>query len=424
MDSNRNATPILFGSLVIVMLGFGIAIPLMPFYMTHFNASAGVLGLMMAIYSLMQFIFAPVWGRVSDRIGRKPVLMIGIAGFFFAFVLQGLSQDIVQFVLVRSLAGILSSATLPTAMAYMADITSKEDRSKGVGMMGAAIGLGMVMGPALGGVLTHINLTLPEAITRLLQITTDAASGDTINLSIPFFASALLALIAMPLIQFVLPESLTPEKRAEHAAEVPSGESRLKGLLAGLQGAQSFLFVMAFLLSFALANMESVLGLYGNQRFQMGPSEIGVFMAAIGLLSAVQQGVMIGPLTRRFGEERIIQGALVIGIVGFIGMALAPVKWALIVATLVFNSGNVLLQPSVTALISRRTQGGQGAAMGLNNSFQSLGRVFGPIWAGTAYDIQNTLSFWTGALIQLAALFYSFRVLKGEPAEAAAQASS
>jgi MFS transporter, DHA1 family, multidrug resistance protein len=213
-------------------------------------------------------------------------------------------------------------------MAYMADITSQEDRSKGVGMMGAAMGLGMVMGPALGGVLTHVNLALPEAVNRLLQITTDVATGDKINLSIPFFASALLALVAMPLIQFMLPESLTPEKRAEHAAEIPTGESRLKGLLSGLRGAQGFLFVMTFLLSFALANMESVLGLYGNQRFQMGPSEIGI--------------------------------------VGFVGMALAPAKWALIVATLIFNSGNVLLQ--------------------------------------------------------LAALIYSFQVLKGEPTEVVAQA--
>jgi len=410
---------LLFIALVIIMLGFGIAIPLMPFYVTHFGASAGALGLMMSLYSLLQFVFAPFWGRLSDRVGRKPVLVTGIAGFFISFLMQGLAQSFTQLTLARVLAGVLTSATLPTAMAYMVDITSEEDRSKGVGLMGAAMGTGMIFGPMLGGLLTGISLPLPAALTGLLQVTRDTTSGELINLSIPFFASALLALIAVPFILIMLPESLPVERRILHPAG--TRESRFSQLASGLRGPVGFLYLMAFLLAFALANMESILGLYGTQSFAMAPSEIGLMMGGIGVLSVIQQGVVIGPLTHKIGEVRVIQAGLVVSMVGFVLMALAFSKWTLIAAALVFNGGNVLLQPSVTALVSKRAAGGQGAAMGLNNSFQSLGRAIGPLWAGVAYDFYATLSFWTGALVQLVALVYSMNVLRNADQLSAAE---
>lgn len=410
MKNQAAPTAILFASLVIVMLGFGIAIPLLPFYITHFGASASALGLMMSLYSLMQFLFAPMWGRFSDRVGRKPILLIGITGYFISFILQGLAQNITQLTLARTLAGILTSATLPTAMAYMVDITSEEDRSKGVGLMGAAMGVGMIFGPMLGGLLTGLRLPLPESISRWLQITTDVSTGKLINLSIPFFASALLALIAIPFILTLLPESLTAERR--RAIPVAVRESRIGQLSNGLRGPIGFLYLMAFLLAFALANLESVVGMYGQQHFAMGPTELGIMMGGIGILTVLQQGVVIGPLTRKFTEVKVIRGGLTISIIGFSLMALAFSKWTLVAATLFFCFGNALLQPSVTALVSKRAKGGQGAAMGLNNSFQSLGRATGPLWAGFAYDIYATLSFWTGALIQLIALVYSLKVLQ------------
>lgn len=410
-EKQNTAKIILAVSLVIVMLGFGIAIPLMPYYIIHFNASGFALGLMMSLYSFMQFLFAPMWGRLADRIGRKPVLLIGIGGYFLAFLLQGLSQNLVEFTAARTLAGILSAATLPAAMAYIADITPLEERSKGVGLMGAAMGLGMIFGPMLGGLLTGFQPSLPAGITVLLQVTTDPSNGKLINLSIPFFASAVLALAAMPFIHLLLPESLPAEKRK--SGSVVSKTSRLSSLLVGLRGSSGFLFALAFLLAFALANMESVLALYGGKRFAMGPAEIGLLMGGLGLISVIEQGVVIGPLSKRFGETRIIQGGLLIGIAGFLGMALFTVKWGLLVSAFVFNIGNVLLAPSVTSLVSKRAKSGQGEAMGMNNSFQALGRAVGPLWAGFAFDLVPTLSFWTGALIQAVAFFYTMKFFGG-----------
>lgn len=281
------------------------------------------------------------------------------------------------------------------------------------------MGTGMIFGPMLGGLLTGISLPLPAALTGLLQVTRDTTSGELINLSIPFFASALLALIAVPFILIMLPESLPVERRILHPAG--TRESRFSQLASGLRGPVGFLYLMAFLLAFALANMESILGLYGTQSFAMAPSEIGLMMGGIGVLSVIQQGVVIGPLTHKIGEVRVIQAGLVVSMVGFVLMALAFSKWTLIAAALVFNGGNVLLQPSVTALVSKRAAGGQGAAMGLNNSFQSLGRAIGPLWAGVAYDFYATLSFWTGALVQLVALVYSMNVLRNADQLSAAE---
>ena len=182
-----------------------------------------------------------------------------------------------------------------TAMGYIADTTSVEDRAKGVGLMGAAMGTGMIFGPLLGGVLTKIHLPLPVVIANLLQTTTDPATGALINLSIPFFTSALLALIAVPFVLAFLPESLTGHQMANMVAQTGS---RVIQLLDGLRGPIGFLYAMAFLLAFALTNMESVLGVYGQERFNIGPSELEMLMGAMGILSVIQQGVVIGPLTR------------------------------------------------------------------------------------------------------------------------------
>lgn len=382
----------------------------MPFFVTHFGAAGLALGILMALYSLMQFLFAPMWGRLSDRIGRKPVLLIGVGGYAISFALQAVAPNLFLFGLARTLAGIISSAALPTAMAYVADTTSAENRARGVGLLGAAMGLGMIFGPLLGGMLTHVSWSV---LLGLAQTTIDPSTGQVINLSAPFFVSALLALIDAVFIYLLLPESLPRERRV---ATPKTDEARTSQLLSALRGPSGFLYALAFLLAFALANMEVVLALFGQQRFGMGPAAIGMIMGGMGVLSVIQQGVVIGPLTRKVGEVRVIQGGLAVSILGFLALALAPTAPIMVAGALTFTAGNVLLQPSVTALISRRAQGGQGAAMGLNNSYQSLGRGVGPLWAGFAFDLHSTLSFWTGALIQLLALALSLRLLDPERA--------
>lgn len=384
MKQNKNAMPILFASLFIVMLGFGIVLPILPFYVEHFGAGGKELGLMMSIYSIMQFICSPLWGRWSDRVGRKPVMMIGLAGFAFAFVLMGLAQDIVQLILARALAGILSSATLPAVYAYIGDTTTQENRSKGMGMLGAAMGLGMIFGPLLGGPLGKIALPLP------------------------FFAASGFAVIALVFAFVMLPESLSHEHRALYQA---ASQSQIRILIDAFRGPMGFLMLVSFLLAFALANFESVLGLFAKDRYELGPDQVGYLLGVFGVLGALQQGVLMGPLTKRFGDVRVLQGGLLVSSVGFVGSAVFNDLWVFVFFAAIFNFGNALLRPSVSSLISQRATMGQGAAMGLNNSTQSLGRAIGPLWAGSSYDFNIEYPFYTGALIQAIAFVVSFFII-------------
>jgi DHA1 family multidrug resistance protein-like MFS transporter len=390
------STPILilFASVFIVMLGFGIVIPIMPFYVTHFGASGEALGIVMAIYSFMQFIFAPFWGRWSDRVGRKPVLLIGLLGFALSFVLQGLAHNVFELILARAVAGLLSSATLPVAFAFIGDTTSDENRSGGMGIMGAAIGLGMIFGPLLGGPLGAVALPLP------------------------FFAAAFFAIAAAVFAWRLLPESLTPENRVlTHSA----GPSRLHVLVDALRGPMAFLFVSAFLLSFALTNFEAVLGLFALDRFKLGPEGVGYLLGVYGLLGALMQGGVIGRLTRKIGEVRVLQLGLIASVIGFIGTAVALNFWLFLAFSGIFNAGNSLLRPSVASLISQRSTSGQGIAMGLENSFMSLGRVVGPLWAGYAYDVNVEYPFFTGAFFMAAAFVISLFLIAEKTVESKAQ---
>lgn len=387
MRARTSAIPILFASLFIVMLGFGIVIPILPFYVTHFGAGGRELGLLMAIYSLMQFICAPLWGRWSDRVGRKPILLTGLGGFALAFALMGLAQNVWQLIAARALAGILSSATLPATFAYIGDSTSGENRSGGMGLLGAAMGLGMIFGPLLGGPLGKIALPLP------------------------FFAAAGFALVAALFAFTWLPESLARHRRAEPSAAAPS---RLRELLDALRGSMAFLFVLAFLLAFALTNFEATVGLFAKERYELGPDQVGYLLGAFGLLGAIQQGLVIGPLTRKIGEVRVLQSGLLIAMIGFIGTALSANGWTFIVFSMLLSSGNALLQPSVASLISQRATAGQGVTMGLQNSFSSLGRATGPLWAGSIYDVRQELPFLSGALFQAIALVVSLVAVRGE----------
>ncbi len=385
---NRRSMAILFITLVVIMLGFGMIIPLIPFYIDSFGASGSELGLLMATFAAMQFLFAPLWGQLSDRHGRKGVLMIGILGYAVSQLLFGLSTELWMLFASRALAGILSAATLPTAMAYIGDSTSDEDRGGGMGMLGAAMGVGMVLGPGLGGWLA------------------------TQSLSLPFFIAAGLSALMLPFVWLALPESLPKEARTQ-------GGKGLQGPQFGemwkaLFGPIGFLLILAFLVSYGLANFEAVFGLYALQRYDYGPARVGTILTVIGLASALVQGGLTGPLTKRWGEVAIIRASLLGSAIGFVLMLQAETYVAVLLTVSFFIISNALLRPAVSALISQRASGGQGVAMGLNNSFMSLGRMVGPSWAGFVFDSNISYPYWSGSFIMLIGFFLSLGWLKGE----------
>jgi MFS transporter, DHA1 family, multidrug resistance protein len=317
---------ILAFTLVVIMLGFGMIIPIMPFYVTSFGAHASTLGALMATYGAMQFVCAPIWGELSDRYGRKRMLMLGTLGNALSQIVFGLSTQVWMLFVARALGGILSSATLPTAMACIGDSTDDKDRSRGMGLLGAAMGVGMILGPGLGGWLSAKSLSLP------------------------FFVAAALSVVAFGLVLFVLPETLPVEQRNHQTG-------RLKGLQVGelwraLWGPLGFLLLLAFLLSFGLSNFEGVFGLYAQARYGYGPEQVGSLLVLVGVISAIMQGGLIGILTKRWGEVSIIRAALVGTALGFVLMLQSRSLPSILLTVGFFVTSHALLSPTVSSLIS------------------------------------------------------------------------
>ena len=387
MNNKRNLV-ILFITLVIMMMGFGIIIPILPDLVVRYGGSGMAMGILMAIFSAMQFLFSPMWGSLSDRFGRKPILMLGVFGNAISMLALGLSTQLWMLFAARGLAGILSSATLPTAMAYISDSTDEKSRGGGMGVIGAAMGLGMILGPGAGGMLSAISLHAP------------------------FYFAAGLSMLAVVAIWLFLPESLVAEKR-ETSLKLQGPQ--LNAMWESLFGPLAFLFIAAFMISFAMTNFEGIYAYYAKDRYSYGPETIGYILTAIGVVSVIAQGALTGIATRKFGEVNVIKVSLIASVIGFLVMLLAKDLAAVIFTAAFFVLSNAMLRPAVSSLISQRTTQGQGIAMGLNNAYMSLGRVIGPLWAGAVIDINMFFPFITGAAVMMLGFIASLAYLKEIP---------
>ncbi|CEH30427.1 MFS transporter [Aneurinibacillus migulanus] len=381
--NTKRALPILFAVMFLVMVGFGIIIPVLPFFAEQLGATPAQLGWLMAVYSLMQFIFAPMWGGISDRIGRKPVMLIGIAGLSLSFFLFAVSTQLWMLFAARILAGFLSSANMPTTMAYVADVTTPENRGKGMGIIGAAVGLGFIFGPAIGGIFSKTSL------------------------STPFFIAGTVSAITFLFVLFFLKESLPPEKRTVRTSGTK--ESRWKAF----NGPTSVLYILQFFVSFSLAGLEATFAYFAFARAGIGTTNLGYIFMIMGLAGAIVQGGLVGRLTKKFGEGAVIQMGLVVSAIGF-GLILLTNSFVTAAIFLtIFGLGNGVIRPSVSALITKRTEVGQGSATGLLSSFDSLGRIAGPPIGGALYSMQIGLPYISGLIVSaIAFILYRFYMRK------------
>lgn len=380
--TNRRQVALLAFTLGVVMLGFGIVIPVYPFYIQSMGASGKELGLLIAISPALQLVFSPIWGVVSDRVGRKPVLMVGILGYGISMFLFGLATELWMLYVFRALGALLSAATLPTTYAYISDSTAEEDRSGAMGVLGAATGLGMMLGPAVGGWL------------------------GTVSLATPFFITAAFCLLALIVIALFLPESFTPEARAA-LPEAERRPVRPRELWQALFGPIGALLLLTSLVMFALSNFQGIFGLYALEEFGFGTQEVGWIMTAVAVVAALGQGLLTGPLTKRFGDVPVMRVCFLLSAGSFGLILLAHSFWTFLLTISFFILPNALLRVTVVSLTSQRAEMGQGAAMGLSNSFTSLGRIVGPVMAGYAYDVNATYPFWIGMAAMVAGFVVS-----------------
>lgn len=392
-EMNRRNLYILSAVMFVVMLGFGMVMPIFPFYIESMGASGTELGLLLAISPFMQILFSPIWGSVSDRFGRKPVLAIGIFGYAISLFFYGLATQLWMLFTARALGSVLSSATTPTTYAYVGDSTPAEERSGGIGILGAAMGAGMIFGPAFGGWL----------------------GGD--SLSTPFFVTGGLALVTLLLLLRFLPESLPPHQRAVAPGTArPAPVARLRRTWGEwwelAAGPVAILLFLAFLVSFALTNFQGIFGLYALEKFGYGTERVGWILTTMGGVAVVAQGLLAGPLTKRWGEQPLIKWTLLAGAVTFLLLLRADTFATVLLATALFTLPNALLRPAVVALTSKVAPERQGVLMGLSNSANNVGRTIAPIWAGFVFDINLNYPYLSGAFILLVGFLISLKWLR------------
>ena len=376
----KSALTILFLTMFLVMLSLGVILPHLAYYAEELGASATQIGFLISIYSLMKLIFAPVWGRLSDQYGRRPAILIGLIGNAGALVLFGAVKSLPWLFIARGLSGLFSAAILPTVMAYVADVTTEEDRGKGMGLMGAAMGLGFIAGPGIGGIIgSH---------------------------SLPFFLAGGLSLATFCFALILLPESLK-------LTELPDTQEVIISPWSAMNHPLTPLFLVAFFSAFIFSGLETILPLSIKDRLNYGAKELGVMLVIMGTFIALLQGSVLGKLINFFGEFKLIIIGLLLNAVG---LALLPWPKTFVMLTLylsIAGIGNQIIRPTNASWISKQTKFGQGAAIGVMDAFLSLGRVLGPPFAGQLYTPETFQIFcWiaTGILVAVAAcLFYPLR---------------
>jgi len=403
---NRRNLFILSFTLLVVMLGYGMVMPIMPFYIEHFGAGGAELGWLMSTYSLMQLICAPVWGILSDRYGRKPILSVGVLGYAVTLFMFGIARSFAMLFIARSLSGILSSATMPTAMAYIGDNTPQKEKSKGMGQLGAMVGVGVILGPLMGGWL----------------------SSD--SLSLPFFIGSGFAFLALLLVIFFLPESrfaspstgsLPPLNEQTPAVQpVPvqpeaAGPRLIDIYLRVLLSPAGILLLLIFIMSFGMTNFQGMIGLYVVDKFAFNTKQVGAIWMVMGIVLIVGQGGLVGPLTKKLGDLTLIKIGLLGGAIGFVLVAFAVDYITTLLALGFFILALALIGPALNSYISNFAGEHQGTVMGLNSAMNSLGRVVGPLWGGYIYDINIAYPFFSGAATLVLGLLVSLFGFRNQP---------
>lgn len=387
---------ILFVSVFVDMLGYGIMLPLLPFYVQAQDGGAAIAGGLMSVYSAVQLVSGPILGALSDRYGRKPILLICLFGTSLAYLLLGLSNSLALIFLAVFIDG-LTGSNLTLAHAYIADSTTPEARSRSMSLAGVAFGLGIMAGPALGGLLSGYGLGVPALTASAI------AFGNTL------FGF------------FILPESLPPERReSKPVSLVFSWTTQFKSIF--LRAEIQKLLITLFLLNLAFAGLQTNFPLFSNHRFGWTPAQNSYFYLYVGVCGIFIQGYLFGKLQARFGERSLILCGLTFMSIGLAAMALARQAWMLFPAVTLVALGTGLSIPSLTALVSLRVPDHeQGRLMGGTQTLLSLTNILGPTLAGVTFElIAVSAPYFVGSVLSLLAMVVAFMSLLGgrQPDEA------
>lgn len=373
---------------VIDILGFGILIPLVPYMANRYGAPPAVITALFGVYSLCQLITAPFWGRLSDRFGRRPILISSLAGACVSYLILGFADSLAWLFVSRILGGIMAG-NIAAAFAYASDVSLPEKRAASLGMVGAAIGIGFTLGPAIGGLLAGNN---PQATSFVL----------------PAAVSAGLSVFAILLVTFLLPESNTPERRKEHSTRARVGPLRLLIERPALR----FLATAALLVTFSQAILESILAIWALNKFGFGPRTVGLLMFSLACLAVLMQGGGVRVLVPRLGEAKLATIGVLAYVAGLVTVAGAPSLAITGLGLALCGIGVGAFSPSASSLASKQADvHDRGAVMGTYQSSSSLARVIGPFVSGPIYAAWGASApFLVGACVTFSAIWFIWRV--------------
>lgn len=369
--SSKFALYILMFNMFIAMAGIGLVIPVMPQYLNSFGLAGQALGFIIAAFSLGQFIFSPIAGDLSDSLGRKKLIIFGLIIFSASQLWFGMATHEWMLYAARFVSGIGGAFLIPATMAFVADITSFEERGKGMGLLGASMSLGFMIGPAIGGFLAKVSL------------------------SFPFYMAALAAIVSAVVSFMILPdiknEIIEKTKRVSLFAQMKNS----------VKTPYFIMLIIIFVFSFGIANFQTTFSLYVDHKYSYTPQDIAIILTVGGFVGVIIQTVVIGKLFKRFGELNVILISLVVAAVSLFAFFLVDVFWLVLLVATVFSTATTLIRPAVNTVVSKLAGNEQGFAAGMNNAYMSLGNMIGPALAGIFFDININSPFVIGSVILL-----------------------
>ncbi|MFD1929037.1 MFS transporter [Sporosarcina siberiensis] len=380
--ANKFALYVLMFNMFIAMSGIGLIIPIMPQYLDTFGVAGQTLGFLIATFSLAQFIFSPLAGDLSDKHGRKKLIIFGLIVFGISQLTFGISTELWMLYVSRFFSGLGSAFIIPPMMAFVADITTYEERGKGMGLLGASMSLGFMIGPAIGGFFSRISLEFP------------------------FYVATTAALVAATISYFALPNP--PPKVTTEPATIVKRENLFKQMKRSTRTSYFVILIVMFVFSFGLANFQSTISIYVDKKYFYTPTQIAIIITAGGFVGVIAQTFIINKLFKRFGEMRVILVNLVIAAFAMIGILFVHMFWSILLVSAIFFTATSLLRPAVNTLVSKLAGNEQGFAAGMMTAYMSLGNMIGPALAGTLFDINMSFPYIIGTVILLTCFTIAF----------------
>ncbi|GGD81684.1 MFS transporter [Paenibacillus nasutitermitis] len=384
----KSAFPLLLINMFLANLSMGLVIPIVPELLREFSASGQAAGYLVSSFGLTQFLFSPLAGNLSDRYGRKPMIITGLILFAISNLLAALAGDLTLLFVSRLIGGIGSAALIPPIIAYIADITADDKRSKAMSWLGASMTSGFIIGPGIGGLLAEWGIKMP------------------------FFASACVGLLAMICSLWGLPESLSADIRQMRRELKEKRDNIFRQIALSVRSRYFILLLIVFAMTFGLTHFEAIFPLFVVQVYGFTTRQIAILLTVCSLIGTLNQLVLTDRITQRFGEQRVIASMLLLSAVSLVFLLFSGNYYYVMGIMMLFFTFNNILRPVINTLLSKAAGEDQGFVAGMNNAYTSLGTIFGPMLAGILFEFHVGLPYLFGAFVLLVSSVVSVKRLR------------